>query len=293
MSADVRNPGVSRSAPAQSPATTHPRTSQFVRLSQLRKLRECQQVAAVCYRVRGGSVAFLLVRTRGSRHWTFPKGSAEPGLTHAQAAALEAFEEAGVHGRIEEASFARYVRRRGSGQELAVNTHLCEVLRLSPAPESNRNRTWFSAEDTRRRLREGRDSSDGAELARVVDKAVARIRQLRDGSGFVDQQPQYDGPQQARARLDAPQRDALQKVQFDFAEARGREASFMPYLHRFGGLRQLAVPVVDARLREVRQGEILQFDSPRDEKTKTLGAGIKNGSETNSGKIPQRLKPAF
>ena len=293
MSADVRNPGVSRSAPAQSPATTHPRTSQFVRLSQLRKLRECQQVAAVCYRVRGGSVAFLLVRTRGSRHWTFPKGSAEPGLTHAQAAALEAFEEAGVHGRIEEASFARYVRRRGSGQELAVNTHLCEVLRLSPAPESNRNRTWFSAEDTKQRLREGRDSSDGAELARVVDKAVARIRQLHDGSGFVDQQPQYDGPQQARARLDAPQRDALQKVQFDFAEARGREASFMPYLHRFGGLRQLAVPVVDARLREVRQGEILQFDSPRDEKTKTLGAGTKNGSETNSGKIPQRLKPAF
>jgi len=37
----------------------------------------------------------------------------------------------------------------------------------------------------------------------------------------------------------------------------------------------------------------LQFDSQRDEKTKTLGAGIKNGSETNSGKIPQRLKPAF
>ena len=49
------------------------------------------------------------MRTRGGR-WTFPKGRVESGLTHAQAAALEAFEEAGVHGRIEEAAFARYVR---------------------------------------------------------------------------------------------------------------------------------------------------------------------------------------
>src|ERR1700733_4389740 len=82
-------------------------------LSQLRRLRECDQVAAVCYRIRGGEIEFLLVRTN-SGHWTFPKGKAEPGLTHAQAAALEAFEEAGVHGRIEEASFASYIRRGGA-----------------------------------------------------------------------------------------------------------------------------------------------------------------------------------
>ena len=85
----------------------------FVPLANLRKLRECQQVAAVCYRVRNDSVEFLLVRTRGGR-WIFPKGNAEPGLTHAQAAALEAFEEAGVHGRIEEACFSRYSRRKES-----------------------------------------------------------------------------------------------------------------------------------------------------------------------------------
>src|SRR6202161_626937 len=131
----------------------------LVRLSQLRKLCECEQVAAVCYRMRGGGIEFLLVRTRRGGRWTFPKGSAEPGLTQAQAAALEAFEEAGVHGRIEEASFARYVRRRasrkGSGEkEVAVNAHLCEVLRLSPPQERKRDRTWFSVVEARRRLRE-------------------------------------------------------------------------------------------------------------------------------------------
>src|ERR1700678_249458 len=129
-------------------------SGRVVRLSQLRKLRACAQVAAVCYRLRGGDIEFLLVRTRGGGRWTFPKGSAEPGLTHAQAAALEAFEEAGVHGRIAEASFARYVRRtwRGSPakgsreKNLAVNAHLCEVLRLSPPQERKRDRTWFSVE---------------------------------------------------------------------------------------------------------------------------------------------------
>ena len=119
--------------------------AEFVRLSHLRKLCECEQVAAVCYRIRDEGIEFLLIRTRSSGRWTFPKGSAEPGLTHAQAAALEAFEEAGVHGRIEEASFASYIRRGGarksakSGKkEVAVYAHLCQVFRLSPPKESKR-----------------------------------------------------------------------------------------------------------------------------------------------------------
>src|ERR1700691_4089209 len=124
-------------------------TSSVVRLSQLRKLRDCEQVAAVCYRLHDDAIELLLVRTRGSGRWTFPKGSAEPGLTHAQAAAVEAFEEAGVHGRIEELPFARYISRkpgdrRNARRSLQVSAHLCEVRRLANPKESNRNRTWFS-----------------------------------------------------------------------------------------------------------------------------------------------------
>jgi 8-oxo-dGTP pyrophosphatase MutT (NUDIX family) len=140
----------------------------------------------VCYRVRGGCIEFLLVQTRAGR-WTFPKGSAEPGLTHAQAAALEAFEEAGVHGRMEEASFARYRRGQPSDKrrlpiELNVSAHLCEVTRLDPPQESNRNRTWFSSEKAKQRLREERASEYGTALARVVDRAVARIQRLQNGT---------------------------------------------------------------------------------------------------------------
>jgi 8-oxo-dGTP pyrophosphatase MutT (NUDIX family) len=209
MRADATDNVESHLTANASRSRTYLPSAKFLRLSQLRKLRGCEQVAAVCYRVRSNGIEFLLVRTN-SGHWTFPKGKAEPGLTHAQAAALEAFEEAGVHGRMEEASFARYVRRKrgdlrdasrsavkSAEKELIVQAHLCEVSRLEPPQESNRNPTWFSPEKAKRRLREDRTTDYGSELARVVDRAVSRIRRLRGGVSMVTQ---------------GRQKEALQKV---------------------------------------------------------------------------------
>jgi 8-oxo-dGTP pyrophosphatase MutT (NUDIX family) len=154
--------------------------TKFVRVAQLRRLKSCQQVAAVCYRVREDKIEFLLVQTRSGR-WTFPKGSAERGLTHAQAAALEAFEEAGVHGRIEEAAFTKYLRRKNrkakQSGEISVSAHLCEVSRLDPPQEPHRRPTWFTSDRAKLSLRENR-GPDGAELARVVHRALVRIQQL-------------------------------------------------------------------------------------------------------------------
>ncbi len=264
------------------------RTRRLVRLSQLRKLCEREQVAAVCYRWRGGSIEFLLVRTRSGGRWTFPKGSAEPGLTHAQAAALEAFEEAGVHGRIEEASLATYVRRERSGGEksdarsgnkkLAVSAHLCEVSRLSAPKESRRDRTWFSAAEARRRLREGRRSEDGVEFTRVIDKAVARIHRLRSGTGIVDHLPQ-DRAERKGLHLDMLQKDGLQKVRFEaLVETRDGEASSMQNIRRqLNGMRQFAVPVIDDHSCEILRGDVLQFEPPRGKNTRALGTSRKNG----------------
>lgn len=262
-------------------------SARLVRLSQLRKLCECEQVAAVCYRVCGGAIEFLLVRTRGGGRWTFPKGSAEPGLTHAQAAALEAFEEAGVHGRIEEAAFATYVRRerdragrsskRPSAKELTVSAHLCEVSRLTAPKEFERNRTWFSPAEARQCLREGRRSEDGAEFARVIDKAVARLQRPRAGAGIVDHRPRQR-PQQDQPQQNMPQTDGLQKVRFEaFVEGRGEHVSFMQSIRRqLDGTRQFT-PIVEGRSGEVLRGDVLQFEPVRDKKAKALGTGAKNG----------------
>jgi 8-oxo-dGTP pyrophosphatase MutT (NUDIX family) len=169
--------------------------------------REREQVAAICYRVRRLKAEFLLVRTRKGK-WTFPKGGVVGGLTRAQSAALEAFEEGGVHGRIERASFMRYIlrkRRSSQASEITIDAYLCEVLRLGTPQELNRTPTWFAAEEAQFRLREGRTPEDAAELARVVDRAVSRIERLTQRHAN-------------RRRVDV---DPLQKVLFEAAENRG------------------------------------------------------------------------
>jgi 8-oxo-dGTP pyrophosphatase MutT (NUDIX family) len=194
MGMSSSNQGGPRLTVGWSQVQTYRVSAKFFRLAELRKLKQCEQVAAVCYRVRGGVIEFLLVQT-GKGRWIFPKGSVEPGLTHAQAAALEAFEEAGVHGRMEEACFTRYLRRKrpkvrdsavkSSRKDLPVNAHLCEVLRLVPPQEPNRNPSWFSAEKAKRRLQEDRAPDFGAELANVIDRAVARIRRSRSRTASI------------------------------------------------------------------------------------------------------------
>jgi 8-oxo-dGTP pyrophosphatase MutT (NUDIX family) len=180
---------------------------------QLHTIDADEQVAAVCFRLKRRGIEFLLVRT-GSGRWTFPKGGAEPGLTLAQSAAVEAFEEAGVHGRIEEASFARYLyRKRRSGnsvrkagrEQLIVHAHLCEVSNAGSPQESKRKPKWFPVEKAKRQLRERRSDYDGAELARVIDLAVMRVRGLRSNrNGAMDN---------------------LQKVKFDAFDVAGTPAA--------------------------------------------------------------------
>jgi 8-oxo-dGTP pyrophosphatase MutT (NUDIX family) len=153
------------------------------------------QVAAVCYRISRRGIHFLLVQTRSGR-WIFPKGGAERDLSYAQSAALEAYEEAGVHGRIEEVPFTRYFRKRPDlnaereqasslrdrAAEGPVIAFLCKVTRLEPPQEANRNPTWFPAEKAKQHLAEDRSKIFAAELCNVVDRAVVRIERLRTAS---------------------------------------------------------------------------------------------------------------
>ena len=154
------------------------------RPSELRKMIGQEKAAAVCYRLSPRGIEFLLVRTRGGR-WTFPKGSVEPGLTPAQSAALEAYEEAGVHGRMEKTAFAWYRHLKGGKKkdEMTVHAHLCEVLRHGEPREAQREPTWFSAEKAKRRLQQDRSRSCATELLRVTDLAVARILHLTENAG--------------------------------------------------------------------------------------------------------------
>jgi ADP-ribose pyrophosphatase YjhB (NUDIX family) len=253
MSASRRDQRTSRIVAVRRNILPIPPQAARVRVSQLRKMREFEQVAAVCYRVRCGAIEFLLVQTRGSGRWTFPKGCAEPGLTHAQAAAIEAFEEAGVHGRIEEVSFARYAcrkvdPRRSGAKAASVSAHLCQVLRLGKPKESNRNRTWFSTLDAKQRLREGRKREEGAEFVRVVDKAADRIQQLLQDNSLRPSRP-HD-----------PLRNEWTRVQFEALPQSHRWTENLPtsrILRGFAPIQRIALLTEDVA--EMSQAEVLPF----------------------------------
>jgi len=152
-----------------------------VRRSTFRSRSTSQRVhvAAVCYRVRDGELEFLLVRTRNG-HWTFPKGGVDEDATHADAAAREAYEEAGVRGWVEHFPFSSYRHckpRQPSSrrQVILVQAHLCEVKLMVRPREDYRDPTWFSAAKAKRRLRKFRTSEFAAEVSSVIDRATERI----------------------------------------------------------------------------------------------------------------------
>lgn len=139
------------------------------------------QVAAVCYRRRGASFDFLLVKTTGGDKWTFPKGATARRLSHSQAAEREALEEAGALGVIEPQHFHLYLQPKGDSrlrpgvQESVVKAFMLEVTHTQPPQEPNRNPTWFSVDDARSALARGREKRHAEELRTVIDRAVERL----------------------------------------------------------------------------------------------------------------------
>ena len=138
------------------------------------------QVAAVCYRLRGSSVEFLLVNTSSGK-WTFPKGRIDPSLSGSESAAREALEEAGVEGRIEEHHFASYVDTKRAFShdnrrcEILVAAYLLEVSSVVAPEESDRNPTWFTALEAQERLAEQRVPKYARQLAGIVNYAAERV----------------------------------------------------------------------------------------------------------------------
>ena len=67
-----------------------------------------EQSGVIPYRRREELVEALLITSSDGRRWGIPKGVVEPNLTSAESAAKEAFEEAGIRGRIHPESIGTY-----------------------------------------------------------------------------------------------------------------------------------------------------------------------------------------
>src|SRR5687768_6649789 len=88
-----------------------------------------EEAGAICYRrTKKGQIEVLLVGSRRNGCWGVPKGHVEPGETTSVTAAREAFEEAGVRGKMEPAVFDAFRYRKDSSPDsFIVTVHLLEA----------------------------------------------------------------------------------------------------------------------------------------------------------------------
>ena len=116
------------------------------------------QVGAVCRCVRTGEV--VLITSRGTGRWVIPKGWPMEGKSLPAAAATEAWEEAGVEGRMHESELGRYrydkEQDRGYSVPVEVRVFLMDADReRADFPESRqRRRRWFAPQDAARLVAE-------------------------------------------------------------------------------------------------------------------------------------------
>lgn len=96
-----------------------------------------------------------LVTSRNGSRWVVPKGCLEPGKTEAEIAIQEAWEEAGVRGKLVGDSIGSY-RYEKWGDELSVAVFILHVQEIAHEwPEKAiRQREWLPPRDAIKRLAE-------------------------------------------------------------------------------------------------------------------------------------------
>jgi 8-oxo-dGTP pyrophosphatase MutT (NUDIX family) len=88
------------------------------------------QAGAHPFRADDASVQVLLVTSRETKRWIIPKGWPIKGLKPSKAAAREAYEEAGVRGRIAGRAFGHYVYDKRLEDSVATVPGQVEVFPL-------------------------------------------------------------------------------------------------------------------------------------------------------------------
>ena len=111
------------------------------------------QYGALPYRIQAdAALEVLLITSRDTKRWIIPKGWPIDGLEPAEAAAREAYEEAGVRGRVERSlgnyTYEKYTAGRSASRPCEVEVFPLAVRRQAKRwPEAReREAQWCSPE---------------------------------------------------------------------------------------------------------------------------------------------------
>lgn len=121
-----------------------------------------QQFAALCFRYRqdGEGIEILVVTSRDSGRWIIPKGWPMGDKQPYKAAAIEAWEEAGVRGKARKKPIGRYtyLKLLGDGDVVPciVDIFQIEIRKLTGTFKEHGERkiAWVSPDEAARRVRE-------------------------------------------------------------------------------------------------------------------------------------------
>jgi len=140
------------------------------------------QYAALPYRIGDdGAIEVMLVTSRETRRWIVPKGWPIKGLKPHETAAREAFEEAGVVGRVNKRPIAsfQYEKRLKDGATVTCDVELfpfhVEQQRKRWPEQDERDGRWFSLEDAAAAVAE-------AELSEAIRRFDLSLVQATDQS---------------------------------------------------------------------------------------------------------------
>jgi len=141
------------------------------------------QSGALAWRVKKSKKKpeVLLVTGRRSGRWMIPKGWPMVGKSRADSAAQEAFEEAGIKGKIDPSPIGRFRHIKQHilfGRiEVDIVVHTLAVEReLGNWPErGERDRKWFAIDDAMERV-------DSDELRLLIEEFARMLRAQRDAA---------------------------------------------------------------------------------------------------------------
>lgn len=143
----------------QTALPTRRRNQLPLKLRKVQKTAARTQFAALCYRKRKSELQICLVTSRTSKRWIIPKGWPMHNQTPAEAAATEAWEEAGLSGKCYDVCLGVYSYTKQHKEGALTILTLVYPMKVnnvhSTWPEAHqRKRQWMTPRKAARKLKE-------------------------------------------------------------------------------------------------------------------------------------------
>jgi len=132
-----------------------------------------RQSVAIPYRVAQDRLEILLVTSLRRKRWILPKGKVKTGMMPGRSAENEAFEEAGVLGRMSKDPIGSYRQNEaGIADSVTVQAFSLEVVTELPVWQEmhKRKRKWFTVKDALKAVRDQEISDALRSFERAMTK---------------------------------------------------------------------------------------------------------------------------